>query len=181
MTDIEITPKVLRALLAVAMNDDRLSDDLCTEIAVWAKDLDPIETWAEFLHNAAAPIGGAWVDYEEAPTGMRETARRQARAVLAKLEADSLTTPCADDCGDPSPHDAHLAPGALDRLSSASEDRVGETDSDPEPTFPPCLKLRPTVLGDPFRCSLRAGHAGPHEAWFGPATDRTFLAAWEDQ
>lgn len=136
---------------------------------------------AEFLHDAAAPIDGAWVDYEYAPLGMRETARRQARAVLAKMEADSLTTPCDGDCDDQSPHDAHLAPGALDRLSSGSEKRATEMDSDPEPTFPTCLKLRRTALGDPFRCSLRAGHSGPHEAWFGPAGDRTFLAEWEDQ
>ncbi|WP_418346198.1 hypothetical protein [Rhodococcus pyridinivorans] len=180
MTDIEITPKVLRALRTVALHDARLSDELCDELEEWAESLDPVETWAEFLHDAAAPIDGAWVDYEHAPLGMRETARRQARAVLAKLEADSLTTPCDGDCDDPSPHNAHLAPGALDRLPSGSGERVSETDSDPEPTFSPCGELRPHT-GDLYRCSLRAGHTGNHEMWCGPATDRVLAASWEDQ
>lgn len=180
MTDIEITPKVLRALLAVAMHDDRLSDDLCTEIAVWAKALDPIETWAELLHDAAAPIDGAWVDYEFAPVDLRERARRQARAVLAKLEADSLTTPCDGNCDDPSPHDAHLAPGALDQLSSGSEDRVSEADSDTEQIFLTCGQ--PSPRGSyPYRCSLRDGHTGRHEAWFGTSTGRCLAASWEGQ
>lgn len=180
MTDIEITPEVLRALRTVALHDGWLSDELCDELEEWAESLDPVETWAQFLHDAAAPIGGAWVYYEFAPVDMRERARRQARAVLAKLEADSLTTPCDDDCNDPSPHDAHLAPGALGRLSSGSEERAIETDSDPEPVFLSCGTLRPHG-GYPYKCSLRAGHSGRHEAWFGPAGDRTFLAAWEDQ
>ncbi|GIE30178.1 hypothetical protein Ait01nite_032230 [Actinoplanes italicus] len=30
--------------------------------------------------------------------------------------ATELTSPCAGQCGDPSPHDAHLLPGALEYL-----------------------------------------------------------------
>lgn len=54
--------------------------------------------------------------WEKLSPTRRDLFRAGIRAVLAKLEADSLTTPCGGGCGDTSPHDAHLAPGALDRL-----------------------------------------------------------------
>lgn len=189
MSDIEITPEVLRAVAAwteqqPSIGSMTIPDTLFAEAdRIERKQADEkrIDELAEVFANALHEHDHQWSPWRPATDKWREELRAGIRAVLAKLEVDSLTTPCAGNCGDPSPHDAHLAPGALDRLSSASEDRVNETDSDPEPTFATCLKIRRTALGDPFRCSRRAGHSGPHEAWFGPATARTYLAAWEDQ
>ncbi|MBX4168078.1 hypothetical protein K3M35_05275 [Rhodococcus sp. DMU2021] len=47
------------------------------------------------------------------------------------------------------------------------------------PTSKVCGQTRP--LGDPFRCSLREGHSGAHEAWAGNSTDRKLCATWENE
>ncbi|WP_068160460.1 hypothetical protein [Rhodococcus phenolicus] len=86
MTDIEITPQMLHALTEAAVDHGKIRPTTAADLYTWADSLVPVETWAEILHNAAAPVDGCWVAYEHAPAGMRETARRQARAVLAKLD-----------------------------------------------------------------------------------------------
>ncbi|MFD6677511.1 hypothetical protein ACFWDA_24520 [Rhodococcus zopfii] len=87
MTDIDITPEILQVVISEGSNG-RLDPIAIAHLMEWAEELGPIETWAEILHNAAAPIDGCWVAYEHAPADMRETARRQARAVLAKFDEE---------------------------------------------------------------------------------------------
>ena len=81
MTTPEITPEILRAIV----NHPDAPPSTLLELARWADDLEPIEKWAEILHDAAAPVDGCWVSYEHSPADMRATARRQARAVISLL------------------------------------------------------------------------------------------------
>lgn len=49
-------------------------------------------------------------------TTLRIKARGFVNRARGRGDQSGLTVPCNGRCGDTSPHDAHLAPGALDYL-----------------------------------------------------------------
>ena len=105
MTDV--TPEMLQRIL----DHPDCPESVRQPLAAWSMQLLPVEMWAQVLHDAAAPIDGAWVDYEDAPENMKATARRQARAVIKALPEQLKFDKGGEELGQPSPMCQALIPG----------------------------------------------------------------------
>jgi hypothetical protein len=95
MTDV--TPEILRIIL----DHPDCPTSVRKPLAAWSLQLAPVEMWAQILHDAAAPIDGAWVSYEHAPEDMKARARRQAHAVIKAIPGQSKFDKGGEELGRP--------------------------------------------------------------------------------